>query len=168
MTPPDAWLIADGTRADAAEMVALDERNFVRGDRFSARLWRTILEQAASGKMLTLVARHQDRVVGAIVGEWHPRTHKLTVWSIAVDEAQRGSGLAELLMAALVRRTPPTFTAVDLDARRDNLRARRFYERLGFRQQREIRRAYADDTDAIRYRISLDELRATLGQVGGP
>jgi ribosomal protein S18 acetylase RimI-like enzyme len=149
-------------------MVALDERNFVRGDWFSARLWRTILEQAASGKMLTLVARHQDRVVGAIVGEWHPRAHKLTVWSIAVDEAQRGSGLAEQLMAALVRRTPPTFTAVDLDARRDNLRARRFYERLGFRQQREIRRAYADGTDAIRYRISLDELRAALGQVGGP
>jgi ribosomal-protein-alanine N-acetyltransferase len=149
-------------------MVALDERNFTRVDRFSGRLWRTILEQASSGKMLTLVARDQEEVVGAIVGEFHARTHKLTVWSIAVDEAHRGSGLAERLMAELVRRTPPTFRGVDLDARRDNLRARRFYERLGFRQEREIRRAYADGTDAIRYRTSLDELRAMLGQVGGP
>jgi hypothetical protein len=58
---PDDWLIADGTRADAAGMVALDERNFARGDRFSARLWRTILDSTASGKMLTLVARQQGR-----------------------------------------------------------------------------------------------------------
>ena len=85
MTPSEEWLIVDGTRADAAAMVALDERNFARGDRFSSRLWRTILDQAASGKMLTLVARDQDRVVGAIVGECHPRRHTLTVWSIAVD-----------------------------------------------------------------------------------
>jgi ribosomal protein S18 acetylase RimI-like enzyme len=168
VTPPEQWLIADGTRADAAAMVALDERNFARGDRFSGRLWRTILDQAASGQMLTLVARHQDRVVGAIVGEFHRRAGRLTVWSIAVDEAQRGSGLAAQLMAELVRRTPSTFSRVELDARRDNLRARRFYERLGFRQEREIRRAYADGTDAIRYRTRLDELRRALERVGGP
>jgi ribosomal protein S18 acetylase RimI-like enzyme len=167
MTPPEAWLIADGTRAEAAEMVALDERNFARGDRFSGRLWRTILEQATSGKMLTLVARHQGAVVGAIVGQFRPRAGELTVWSIAVDEVHRGSGLAHELMAELIRRTPRTCTFVHLDARRDNTRARRFYERLGFRQEGEVRHAYADGTDAIRYRAGLEELRAVLGQIGG-
>ncbi|MDQ6674852.1 MAG: GNAT family N-acetyltransferase [Chloroflexota bacterium] len=154
--------IAEATPADAAAMAALDERNFARGDRFSRRLWRTILEQAASGKMLTLVGRHQDAVVGAIVGEFHLRRHTLKVWSIAVDEAQRGSALARQLMAELVRRTPAGCTLVELYARRDNLRARRFYARLGFRQEREIRRAYADGEDAIRYATSLEELRNAL------
>ena len=162
------WPIAEGTRADAADMVALDERNFARGDRFSQRLWRTILDQAASGKMLTLVARDQGAVVGAIVGEFHPRAGRLVVWSIAVDELHRGSGLAQQLMAELIQRTPPTFAVVRLDARRDNARARRFYERLGFRQEGEVRRAYADGTDAIRYSIRLDELRDALRHVGGP
>ncbi len=164
MTPPADWLIADATRADADAdaLVALDQRNFARGDRFSRRLWRTILEQAASGTMLTLVARRRGDVAGAIVGEFHPRAGKLTVWSIAVDELQRGTGLAQLLLAELADRTPPAFTSVSLDARRDNQRARRFYQRLGFRQEREVRRAYADGTDAIRYRIRLDNLRAAL------
>jgi [ribosomal protein S18]-alanine N-acetyltransferase len=161
------WSIADGTRADAAEMVALDERNFLHGDRFSNRLWRTILDQAGSGKMLTLIARHESAVVGAIVGEFHPRRGHLVIWSIAVDEAQRGSGLAQQLMAELIRRTPATYSFVRLDARRDNARARRFYERLGFRQEREVRRAYADGTDAIRYRASMAELRAALPRIGG-
>jgi ribosomal protein S18 acetylase RimI-like enzyme len=168
MTAGEEWLIADGTPADAADMVALDERNFARGDQFSRRLWRAILEEAAGGKMLTLIARQQGTVIGAIVGEFRPRARQLTVWSIAVDEACRGSGLAQRLMAALIRRTPPAYTVVTLDARRDNPRARGFYERLGFRQEREIRHAYADGTDAIRYRTSLDELRIALEQAGGP
>jgi [ribosomal protein S18]-alanine N-acetyltransferase len=169
MTAPQEWLIAEGTQSDAGEMVALDERNFLRGDQFSARLWRTILDEAASGKMLTLVARHEGTVVGAIVGELNKNSgaDHIVVWSIAVDEAHRGSGLAQQLMAGLVRRTPAAYTFVRLDSRRDNTRARRFYERLGFRQEREVRRAYADGTDAIRYRASLDELRAALHQVGG-
>ena len=150
MTSSGDWVLADGTRADAADMVALDERNFARGDRFSGRLWRTILDQAAGGSMLTLVARRQGEVVGAIVGEFNPRAGRLVVWSIAVDEVHRGSGLARQLMAELVRRTPPAYTLVRLDARRDNARARRFYERLGFRQEREIRRAYADAPTRIR------------------
>jgi ribosomal-protein-alanine N-acetyltransferase len=166
MTPTGDWVLTDGTRADAAEMVALDERNIARGDRFSVRLWRTILDQAAGGSMLTLVARHQGAVVGAIVGEFSPRAGRLVVWSIAVDETHRGSGLARQLMAELVRRTPPAYALVRLEARRDNTRARRFYERLGFRQEREIRRAYADGTDAIRYSTSLDALRDALAQQG--
>ena len=71
--------------------------------------------------MLTLVARQQGVVVGAIVGEFRRRRGRLVVWSIAVDEPHRGSGLAEQLMAELIRRTPPTCTqVVRLDARRDN------------------------------------------------
>jgi ribosomal protein S18 acetylase RimI-like enzyme len=159
------WLIVQGTRADAAGLVALDERNFAPGDRFSARLWRTILKQADSGKMLTLVAREREGIVGAIVGEYDLRQHRLTVWSIAVDEPRRGSGLARQLMAELVGRTPATFTLVSLDARRDNERARRFYERLGFQPQHEIRHAYADGVDAIHYGMRLADLRTALGPV---
>jgi ribosomal protein S18 acetylase RimI-like enzyme len=168
MRAPEECPIADGTHGDAAELVALDERNFTRGDRFSSRLWRTILAQAASGKMLTLVARHQGAVVGAIVGEFHPRAGRVVVWSIAVDELHRGSGLAEELMAALIRRTPAACTFVRLEARRDNARARRFYERLGFQMEREVRRAYADGTDAIRYGTRVDTLRDALRQRPGP
>jgi ribosomal protein S18 acetylase RimI-like enzyme len=162
------WLIAEGTRADAADMVALDERNFARGDRFSQRLWRSILDQSGSGKMLTLVARDHGAVVGAIAGEFQPKAGRLVVWSIAVDEPQRGSGLAQQLMTELIERTPPTFGVVRLDARRDNTRARRFYERLGFEQAGEVRRAYADGTDAIRYSTRLDALRDALRQVREP
>jgi ribosomal protein S18 acetylase RimI-like enzyme len=155
--------IVDGVPADAADLVALDQRNFVRGDRFERRLWRTLLGGSiARNPMLTRVARCDGQVVGAIAGELLASAHRMVVWSIAVDESHRGIGLAQRLMADLVERTPSTYTLVSLDARRDNARARRFYERLGFRQVKEIRAGYADGTDAIRYETSLDELRAAL------
>jgi ribosomal protein S18 acetylase RimI-like enzyme len=167
MPAPKPWTISDATPADAAALVTLDQRNFPRDDWFDRRLWRRILgEQAARGQMLTLIARQQDAVVGAIVGEFRPRAGRLLVWSIAVDAPQRGSGLAQQLMAELVQRTPTTYQRVGLDVRRDNLRARRFYEHLGFRPVRETPGGYADGTDAIRYQVSLAELRHALGSPG--
>ena len=157
------WLIADGTRADVTDLVALDARNFARGDRFDRRLWRTILSgRTARNRLLTLVAYHQGVMVGAIVGEFRAAERRLVVWSIAVDEPHRGSGLARRLMAELVGRTSPAFDTVSLDARRDNDRARRFYARLGFRQVGETPHGYGDGTDAIRYETSLDDLRQAL------
>src|ERR687886_2433093 len=164
MPAPAPWLIGDAIPADAAGLVALDRRNFPREDWFDRRLWRRILgEQAARGQMLTLVARQQGSVVGAVVGEFRPRAGRLLVWSIAVDAPQRGAGLAQQLMAELVQRTPATYRQVGLDVRRDNVRARRFYERLGFHPVREIPNGYADGTDAIRYQVGLAELRHALG-----
>src|SRR2546423_13590912 len=115
MPAPVPWLISDAVRADAAELVALDQRNFPREDWFDRRLWRRIVgEQAARGRMLTLVARQQGSLVGAIVGEFRRRVGRLLVWSIAVDVPQRGSGLAQCLMAELVRRTPETHNPAGL------------------------------------------------------
>ena len=71
-------------------------------------------------------------------------------------------------MTELIGRTPAGYASVRLDARRDNTRARKFYERLGFRPEREVRRAYADGTDAIRYSVALDDLRSALQHVRGP
>ena len=167
MPAPAPWSISDAIPADAAELVALDQRNFPHEDWFDRRLWRRILgEQAARGQMLTLVARQQGTVVGAIVGEFRPRAGRLLVWSIAVDVPLRGSGLAQQLTAELLQRTPAIYHQVGLDVRRDNVRARRFYERLGFHPVREIPNGYADGTDAIRYQVSLDELRHALGSPG--
>jgi ribosomal protein S18 acetylase RimI-like enzyme len=155
---PGHYELADATRADAAELVALDERNFAPSDRFSRRMWRTILNDA---RMLTLMARDEGTLIGAIAGEFQPRAGRVVVWSIGVDEPYRGTGLAQQLLAELLRRTPPGCTFVRLDARRDNARARRFYERLGFQKEREIHAAYADGTDAIRYGISREQLLLT-------
>jgi ribosomal protein S18 acetylase RimI-like enzyme len=166
MSAPKPWTISNATPANAAALVALDQRNFPREDWFDRRVWRRILgEQAARGQMLTLIARDQDAVVGAIVGEFRPRAGRLLVWSIAVDTPQRGTGLAQQLMAELVQRTPAIYHTVGLDVRRDNLRARRFYEQLGFRPVREIPNGYADGTDAIRYQVSLDTLRRAVEQL---
>jgi ribosomal protein S18 acetylase RimI-like enzyme len=157
------YTIADGVPADAADMVALDQRNFSRGDRFQRRLWRTILGgRLARCPMLTRVARCDSQVVGAIAGEFRASDQRMVVWSIAVDEPHRGTGLAQRLMADLIQHTPNTCTLVRLDARRDNTRARRFYERIGFQQVKAIRGGYADGTDAIRYEASLDALRNAL------
>jgi ribosomal protein S18 acetylase RimI-like enzyme len=165
MAASEPLTISDASPADAAALVALDQRNFPRADWFDRRLWRRILrEPPTGGPMLTLIAREQDAVVGAIVGEFRPRAGRLLIWSIAVDVPWRGSGLARRLMAELVHRTPATYHHVDLDVRQDNLRARRFYERLGFRPVREIAHGYADGTTAIRYRVSLDTLRRMVDQ----
>ena len=167
MPAPRPWTISDATPADTAALVALDQRNFPRADWFDRRLWRRILgEQAARGRMLTLVARQQGTVVGAIVGEFRPRAGRVVVWSIAVDTRERGAGLAQQLMAELVQRTPATYRQVGLDVRRDNVRARRFYERLGFHPVREIPNGYADGTDAIRYQVGLAELCHALESPG--
>jgi ribosomal protein S18 acetylase RimI-like enzyme len=165
MRAPEPWTISDATPVDVPELLALDQRNFPREDWFDRRLWRRIVgERAASGRMLTLVARQQDTTVGAIVMEFRPGFGRLVVWSIAVDASQRGSGLAKRLMTELVRRIPETYRQASLDVRRDNWRARRFYERLGFRPVRDIPNGYADGTDAIRYQVSLDKLRWALEQ----
>ena len=165
MPAPAPWLIRDTIPADAAELVALDQRNFPREGWFDRRLWRRILgEQAARGRMLTLVARQQATVVGAIVGEFRPRAGRVLVWSIAVDTRERGAGLARQLMAELVQQIPATYHQVGLDVRRDNLLARRSYERLGFHPVREIPNGYPDGTDAIRPQVSLDTLRRALEQ----
>jgi ribosomal protein S18 acetylase RimI-like enzyme len=162
MPAPRPWTITDATPADTTALAALDQRNFPRGDWFDRRLWRRILgEQAARGQMLTLIARQQGTVVG-VVGEFRPRAGRVLVWSIAVDTRERGAGLAQHLIAELVQRTPATYRQVSLDVRRDSLRARRFYERLGFRPVREIPNGYPDGTDAIRYQVSPDTLRQAL------
>jgi hypothetical protein len=63
MPAPKPWTISAATPADAAALVALNQRNFLRDDRFDRRLWRRILgEQAACGQMLMLIARQQDDV----------------------------------------------------------------------------------------------------------
>jgi ribosomal protein S18 acetylase RimI-like enzyme len=163
MTELDDIVIEDGQRADAGVLAELDRRNFPRADWFDRRVWANLLgDQAARGQTLTLVARQNERIVGAVVGRFRPARADVAVWSIAVDQDLRGSGLARRLTAALVERIPSSYQWMSLDARRDNARARRFYERLGFQVVREIRAGYADGMDAIQYRASLDDVRSAL------
>jgi ribosomal protein S18 acetylase RimI-like enzyme len=144
-------------------LAALDQRNFPRADWFDRRVWSRLLgPQAARGEMLTLVARQDGDIVGAVVGRFQPSKAEVSIWSLAVDEPLRGSGLARHLLAALLQQTPTRYRRMTLEARRGNVRARRFYVRLGFLAMREVHAGYADGEDAISYQIGVDELRRAL------
>lgn len=162
--------ISEASVADTTALVALDQRNFPSsGDWFDRRLWMRILgDRARRGEMLTLVAQQHGELLGAIVGHFRGRQAELVVWSIAVDEKLRGSGLAQRLLAELLARTPASYRTISLEARQDNLRARRFYERLSFRSQRRVSGAYADGTAAIRYTADADQVRALMPPIPWP
>jgi ribosomal-protein-alanine N-acetyltransferase len=76
------------------------------------------------------------------------------VMTVAVVPGRRGRGLGDLLLGALLRRAADGGAgAVMLEARADNVAARRLYERHGFEEVSVRRRYYrqpgAPDVDAV-------------------
>ena len=131
---------------DLDALVRLEEQAF-QTDRISRRSFRRFLH--GSNDHLLVV---EDRaVLGYILLLRRQGTRLARIYSICVDPASRGRGLAEQLIRAgedAVRSAGSAY--VRLEVRRDNETAIRLYRRLGYRVFDAIPDYYEDGAEALR------------------
>jgi ribosomal-protein-alanine N-acetyltransferase len=162
---PPAVTIRAATSADASALAALDERAFPPADRFSLRVWRYLLGDAARRRSAaSVIAVAAD---GAALGSaallMRRGSHVARLYTVAVDPAARGLGLGARLIGAALARAPRRCDVVSLEVRADNAAARALYERLGLVAVGGLPGYYADGAAGVRYRGGLAEVAAATG-----
>ena len=84
-----------------------------------------------------VVAFECDEVIVGVGGLQRIRgdklSHKALIWGMYVQPAARGSGAASAIVDALIDSAPTGVRQIQLTVMADNERARRLYERHGFR-----------------------------------
>lgn len=133
---------------DLDALVGLEARCF-DSDRLSRRSFRRFLQ--GEGDHL-LIARQATGVLGYILLLRRQGTRLARIYSVCVDPAARGRGIAESLMLAGEAAVLAAGSAwIRLEVRRDNGSAIRLYERLGYRRFGAIPHYYEDGEEALRF-----------------
>ncbi|MEX0852771.1 MAG: GNAT family N-acetyltransferase [Bauldia sp.] len=144
--------IRDAVEADLAGLNRLEVNSF-SADRLSRRSLRRLIGSPSAGLR---VAGAADATLGYHLTLFRRGGAVARLYSIAVAEGERGSGLARALMADAERLAARRGSrAVRLEVRCDNQPAIRLYERLGYRRIGVHKRYYADGTDALRFEKTL-------------
>jgi ribosomal protein S18 acetylase RimI-like enzyme len=137
---------------DIAALTRLEENSFA-GDRISARSWRSLI---ASPSASVTLAGNDGRVAGATVLLRRARTSVARLYSIAVDPAARGKGIARMLLEAAIERARATGASVmRLETRAGNKAAQSLFGRYGFAEFERKPGYYQDGADAVRFQKSL-------------
>jgi ribosomal-protein-alanine N-acetyltransferase len=154
IAPPTVRLARLG---DLGDLVELEERCFPPEDRFPRASWRRLLGPAASnGSAISLVIEGAG-LAAAIVGLMRRGGRTARIYSLAVDPACRGRGLANLLMAALARRMRQRGCRwLSLEVREENQAALGLYGKLGFSLYRHLPKYYAGIAHGVRLRGDID------------
>lgn len=156
-------MIRPATLQDLDALVALENRCFDI-DRLSRRQFRYMLTRANA---VTLVADDDGTVQGYVLLLFHAGTSLARLYSIAVDPAARGRGLAAaLLEAAEAAATERGCVDMRLEVRPDNAGAIVLYEGHGYRRFGTFDDYYEDHMEALRYEKRLiANLRPDMVQV---
>ncbi len=139
--------IRPASLADLDVLVRLEEQSF-QSDRISRRSFRRFLQ---GDNDHLLVAEDGTGILGYILLLRRQGTRLARIYSICVDLACRGRGIAE----ALIRAGEDAVLAagsvyVRLEVRRDNETAIRLYRRLGYRVFDTVPDYYEDGEEALR------------------
>jgi ribosomal protein S18 acetylase RimI-like enzyme len=143
--------------SDAAALMALEITCFPEDERFPLRTWRHLLGPAAAhGSAVTQVVPAGDGIGAAISTLYRQGSSVARIYSLAVDPAQRGRGLAKALIeAAAAAARKRGCTAQSLEVRSDNDAATGLYLKFGFVPVETLRHYYARGRHGTRYRRSL-------------
>ncbi len=153
--PAEAVRIASARPGDLDAIIALEHRCFSVHDRFARATWRRLLGPSArAGTSLTLVVREGAAVVGTINALLRSTSAAARIYSLAVDPATQGRGLARQLVHALMRRLPRRIGRVTLEVREANAAARALYQRLGMEPARRLPGHYPDGGHGLRYQAA--------------
>jgi ribosomal protein S18 acetylase RimI-like enzyme len=145
---PAAYRIRRAIPADLPALVALERRAFTT-DHLSPRQYRHHL---GSPTALVLAAVDAGGLLGKAVVFFRKGSDSARLYSIAVDDAARGRGIASTLLRAVERAARARgCTRLRLEVRQDNPGAIRLYERLRYRRFGAIPGFYEDGADAWRY-----------------
>ncbi len=133
--------------ADLEALVALEQRCF-DSDRLSRRSFQHLLTK---GHAATLVAEQDGGLAGYALVLFHGQTALARLYSLAVDPAARGQGLARQLLAAAERAALAEGCAVlRLEVRADNAAAIALYRAVGYRRFATVLDYYEDHETAER------------------
>lgn len=142
-TPPRA-----ATLADLKELLRL-ERICFDGDRLSPRSFRHLLTR---GKASILVVDGEEDLLGYALTLFHAGTSLGRLYSLAVDPAARGRGIARTLVGAAEQEAREHGCAyLRLEVRTDNRAAQSLYHTLGYRPFAVLNDYYEDHAAAQRF-----------------
>lgn len=134
------------TTDDIGALVAL-EAAFPEEDRFPRRTWRRLLK----GNAAVIVAESDGALAGAAVVLFRTGSQVARLYSITVAEAARGTGLSgRLLTESEDISRQRGCTLMRLEVRASNERAKRLYERHGYRVMARADGYYPDGETALR------------------
>lgn len=145
---PPAYRIRRATAADLPALVALERRAFTT-DHLSPRQYRHHLGNPGAR---VLAAVDAGGLLGKAVVFFRKGSDIARLYSIAVDDAARGRGIASALLHAVERDARARGCGrLRLEVRQDNPGAIRLYEKLGYLRFGAIAGFYEDGADAWRY-----------------
>ncbi|EIJ35320.1 ribosomal protein S18-alanine N-acetyltransferase [Thiothrix nivea] len=140
-------LIRPAATADLPALLELENASFDT-DRLSRRSFRHFLQQ---GQNCFLVAELEQKTAGYILVLLHRGTHLARIYSIAVNSDLRGRGIARSLIERAEKFCADHGrVSMRLEVRKDNARAIRLYEQLGYHPFGEYKDYYEDHADALR------------------
>src|SRR5579885_544352 len=143
-----AYRIRRAEREDLDALVALERRAFTT-DHLSARQYRRHIDSPTA---VVLVAVSGARLLGKAVVFLRAGTDVARLYSIAVADEARGTGLGAALLAAAEHEAARRgCRRMRLEVRQDNAGAIRLYERQGYRRFAARPGYYEDGADAWRY-----------------
>ncbi|ROQ24971.1 GNAT family N-acetyltransferase/peptidase C39 family protein [Gallaecimonas pentaromativorans] len=135
------------TIADLDDLHALENKAFTH-DRLDRRRWRHLLKDA-HGQVW--VAEDKTKLLGAAVLLLKKGTALARLYSLAVDPAARGRGIAKLLMEKIeAAAITEGSVAIRLEVQGDNVAAIGLYERFGFKTIAPLLAYYEDGSDGLR------------------
>ncbi|MGE0080871.1 MAG: peptidase C39 family protein [Thiohalomonadaceae bacterium] len=155
-------MIRPATVADLDALVALENQCF-QTDRLSRRSFRYMLTRAHA---FTLVAEQDGDMLGYVLVLMNEGTSLARLYSIAIDAAARGKGVAaNLVKAAEEQAIAEDRVEMRLEIRRDNPASIGLFTKLGYRQFGTYSDYYEDHMEALRFRKSLVALRPNMAHV---
>jgi ribosomal protein S18 acetylase RimI-like enzyme len=148
-----------GRPADLDGLVALESRCFSPDDQFPRASWRRLLSTAVPAGTAIVLVIEGAGLAAAIAGLLRRGSGVVRIYSIAVDPACRGQGLAGALMRGLARRARARGRAwMSLEVREGNAAALALYGRYGFAIVERLRRYYGGRADGVRMRAALADV----------
>ncbi len=144
---------------DLPALVALEARCFLDVDRFPPRTWRRLMANP-SGSAVLLVHGRRGAPIAGIIGLCRAGSTVCRIYSLAVDPAARGRGLASALVRSLARRVRGRCRTLSLEVRAGNGPALELYRRFGFRVTDALPRYYGDGATGLRLRVAISDLEA--------
>ena len=145
---PAAFRIRRASLADLPALVALERRAFTT-DHLSPRQYRHHLTNPGA---LVLAAVDRSGLLGKAVMLLRKDSDIARLYSIAVDDAARGRGIAKALLRAVERGARARgCTRLRLEVAQKNAGAIALYEKLGYHRFGAYSGFYEDGTHAWRY-----------------
>lgn len=146
-------------RIDDLSAIVDIENDVFAQDRISRRNFRHLLTRAHA---LTLVDVDREGITGYVSVLFRRGAAWGRVYSLAVAPRSRGRRLGDKLLAAAERACRQYgYTALRLEVRLRNRKARRLYERRGYREFGRYEGYYEDGSDALRLEKPLSPARKT-------